>query len=224
MRPRQTWAQEMESQNFRIQGGNFNMTSGSKNSQNYKLSDVVGQTAAGLFASKGFLINAGFINVPLSVFAFSVSPTVVDFRELFPNVPVEKILQLTVSNGDSAGYTVTVAENQPLSTSAGAEIPDTACEPEKICTTAQASSWNKNTSYGFGYHLMGRTIPTDFQNENFYRSFPATRRGETPSLVMQSQAKKVTDTAVMTLRLVIGPNQPVGRYKNVLSFTALAGI
>src|SRR3989338_10892061 len=35
-------AQVMSSENFVLQGGNFNMTSGNKESQNFKLSDVVG--------------------------------------------------------------------------------------------------------------------------------------------------------------------------------------
>ena len=40
-------AQEMSSQNFKVQGGNFSITSGSKASENFRLTDLVGQTAAG---------------------------------------------------------------------------------------------------------------------------------------------------------------------------------
>src|SRR3989338_9087215 len=57
--PTIAFAQEMSSPNFRIQGGNLNMTSGNKASQNFNLSDVVGQTASSLFSSKGYLIQSG---------------------------------------------------------------------------------------------------------------------------------------------------------------------
>lgn len=220
-------AQEMQSQNFKIQGGNFNMTSGNKASQNYKLSDVVGQTAAGLFASKGYLIQAGFLNAAAGeALSFSVYPSVADFGNLTPNNPVERSLRITIGNGNATGYSVRVSENQPLSTLAGAEIADTVCNSGKdgACTIISAAKWSDNSSYGFGYKISGRTIPQDFNKESFYRPFPATRRNENPILIMQSAAKKVVDQATMTLRINIGPNQPVGQYRNVLSFSALVGI
>lgn len=219
-------AQEMNSQNFKIQGGNFNMTSGEKSSTNFKLSDVVGQTAAGVFASKGYIIQAGFLNAAAGeVFSFTVVPAVVDFGNLLPNVAMEKTVEIAIANGNVPGYIVKAAENQPLSTSVGSEIPDTVCDlPDKPCTTAAASSWVKNTTYGFGYRLSGMTVPIDFGKEGYFRPFPATRRNEQPALIMQSQAAKVTDKATMTLRLAIGREQPVGLYRNVISFTAIAGI
>ena len=220
-------AQEMNSENFKIQGGNFNMTSGNKTSQNFKLSDVVGQTAAGLFTSKGYIINAGFLNAAAGAFfTFTVSPPVVDFGTLLPNTPVEKQILITIANGDVPGYQVKVSENQPLATLVGAEIPDTACDSGtgNPCTKAQASLWTGSGTYGFGYHLTGKTVPTDFEKEGYYRPFPATRRNEPHILIMESKARKVADTATMTVRVNVSPNQPVGQYRNVLSFTALAGI
>jgi|DewCreStandDraft_4_1066084.scaffolds.fasta_scaffold01229_41 hypothetical protein len=221
-----TFAQEMSSQNFKIQGGNFNMTSGEKSSTNFKLSDVVGQTAAGIFASKGYIIQAGFLNGAAGeVFSFTVLPPVIDFGTLFPNMPIEKTLTIKIENGNVPGYLVKVSENQPLSTSVGSEIPDTACDKaEKPCTPSQASEWIKNTTYGFGYQMSGITVPAEFANKNYFRPFPATRRNEQAALIMQSKARKVKDEATMTLKLNISKEQPVGVYKNVISFTAIAGI
>ena len=219
-------AQDMNSQNFKIEGGNLNMTSGNKASQNYKLSDVVGQTTAGLFASKGYIIQSGFLNGAAgAVFSFSVTPSVVDFGTLSPKIPVEKTIRITISNGNMPGYTVRVSENQPLATTAGAEIPDTVCDEGKNpCTYSNASEWSKNSTFGFGFRMAGRTVPVDFAKINFYRPFPATRRGEQSILIMQSGAKKVVDQATMTLKVNISKTQPVGQYKNVLSFTAMGGI
>ncbi|MBM3283681.1 hypothetical protein FJY90_05565 [Candidatus Gottesmanbacteria bacterium] len=218
-------AQEMKSQNFKIQQGNFNITSGNKASTNFKLSDVVGQTAAVLFSSKGYLIQSGYLNGAMGeVFSFSVIPVAVDFGDLSPNTPVEKTIKLTISNGNVPGYTVKVSANQPLSTSVGAEIVDTVCDGPAVCSAAAAAAWVKNTSYGFGYRIVGKTVPADFAKEGFFRPFPAIRRNEQPMTVMQTQAKKVTDQATVTLKVNVGPNQPVGQYRNTVSFTAMAGI
>lgn len=223
--PTTIFAQEMNSQNYKISGGNFNMTSGNKASQQFKLSDVVGQTAAGTFTSKGFILNAGFLNGAAGdIFSFSVSPSSIDFGELLPDTPVEKTLRLAISNGNVPGYTVTGSENISLSTAVGAEIVDTACDTSMPCTITSANKWDLNTTYGFGYRMEGKTVPSDFRTEGFYRPFPSTVRNENGAVVMQSKAKKVVDQATLTLRLNTSRQQPVGQYQNVLSFTAIAGI
>src|SRR3990167_8306802 len=72
------FAQDMSSQNFIIQGGNFNITSGNKSSTNFRLADVVGQTAANTFASKGYIIQAGFLNsAQAQALSFTVSPSLI---------------------------------------------------------------------------------------------------------------------------------------------------
>ena len=221
-------ADDMSSQNFKIQGGNFNMTSGNKASQNYKLSDVVGQVSAGVFGSKGYIIQSGFLNGAAGeVFSFSVTPNAVDFGNIIPQVPIEKKIRITIANGNMPGYSVSVTENQPMSTLAGAEIAGTICDTEDKnppCTNSTASKWVKNATYGFGYRMEGRTVPQDFTKDNFYRPFPSTKQGEQAALVMKSEAKKVVDQGNMTLRLNVDKSQPVGQYRNVLTFTAMAGI
>ncbi len=219
-------AQVMKSENFVLQGGNFNMTSGNKESQNFKLSDVVGQVAAGIFTSKGFIINAGFLNGAAGTFLnFSVSPTLADFGQLTAETPVTRDLTIKIANGNYPGYIVKASQNQPLKTFVEAEIPDTACDSsDNPCTKAQGTLWQSPTSYGFGYRMSGRTVPTDFLHANYFRPFPATRKNEQPVIVMQSQAKKVTDEGKMHLNLNVSKDQPVGQYRNVISFTAIAGI
>ncbi len=223
---REAAAQDMSSQNFKIEGGNFNMTSGNKASKNFKLSDVVGQTAANIFASKGYIIQTGFLNTSAGApFAFSVSPTLVDFGILSPNIPVQKEVRVSISNGNATGYNVKVAQNQPLSTSVAAEIPDTVCDTNSNpCIKTIASLWKQNASYGLGYKVSGKTVTKDLLADNYYRPFAATRKNEQPTLFLESHAKKVVDQATMTLRLVVGPNQPVGQYRNVITFTAMVGI
>lgn len=219
-------AQEMESQNFKIQGGNFNMTSGNKASTNFRLSDIVGQTAATIFASKGYIIQSGFLNsAGAGIFYFSVTPQTVDFGNLTPDSPQVRLVTIKIANGDVPGYIVKAAENQPMTTTAEATIPDTICDEAKnTCTPKKASLWQKTTAYGFGYRMDGKTVPKDFSKDGYLRSFAATRRNEEPEAVMQTQARKVTDLATMTLKVNVSRSQPVGQYRNVISFTAIAGI
>jgi hypothetical protein len=218
-------AQEMNSQNYRIQGGNLNMTSGDKSSSSYKLSDVVGQSASIIFSSKGYSVNSGFLNSAAGTnFSFTISPINIDFGELKPKNPVEQNLTLTISNGNVPGYTVKVSESQPLSTSLGAEIPDTRCDPKTPCTPEKAAEWQNDAIYGLGYRMTGSATPLDFSRGYLYRSFPAILRNEKPATIMKSRAKKVTDMAGMSIKVNIPKEQPVGQYKNILIFTAIAGI
>jgi len=232
--PRPTRAQEMTSENFKIQGGNFNMTSGSKSSTNFNLSDVVGETAAGVFASKGFLIQSGFLNVSAGeTFTFTVTPALLDFGQLIANNPIERELHIGISTGNVAGYKIGVSENHPLSSQTGAEIPDTTCDPAdggaskkqpQPCTYSIASKWMASTTYGFGYRMTGRTVSSNFSASNLFRPYAATSRNEDPALIMQSTQTKVTDSAVMSVKVNIDQHQPVGIYTNNLRFTASVGI
>lgn len=216
----------MKSDNFKIQGGNFNMTSGSKSSSNYSLADVVGETAAGIFASKGYVINGGFLSSAAATYlSLSVTPSLIDFGSLYPNLPEEKSIYIKVKTGDTVGFTVRTIENYPLKTAFQAVIPDTHCD-ENInpCLINRSAPWLKNVSYGFGYRMAGSAIVAGFENASHYRSFPALSRNEGAVPIMQQSGKKITAEAVMTVRLNIGPNQPVGDYSNSISFSALSGI
>jgi hypothetical protein len=218
-------AQEMSSQNFEIQGGNFNMTSGNKTSTNFRLSDVVGQNASITFASKGYVIQSGFLNTAAaSIFSFSVYPQTIDFGILTADTPVIKQATIKIANGEVPGYVIKVLQNQPLSTTLNASIPDTICDAGTSCTPKKANQWNKLTTYGFGYRMDGKTASKDFTKDNFFRAFAASTRNEDPVIIMETKARKVVDTATMTLKVNVNRSQPVGIYRNVLTFIALAGI
>lgn len=220
-----THAQDMSSESFQIRGGNFNMTSGQKESENFKLADVVGQVAAQIFTSKGYIINAGFLNAAGGeFFGLSVSPSTVDFGTLLPNLPAEKSVVIGVTTGNFPGYTVTVAENHTLKTLVEAEIPDTSCNSDSPCSPNQAGTWSGSGKPGFGYHMDGKTVTKDFQESSSYRPFASVSQNIRPSLIMTSTAKKTSDHATMTLKVLIDQNQAVGQYKNILQFSALIGL
>ena len=68
------YADNLDSDNYTIQMGNINMTSGRKSSSSYTLTDTVGQTFQGQFDSNGYVLLAGFQYIhSLTTFSFSIS-------------------------------------------------------------------------------------------------------------------------------------------------------
>ncbi|KKS75287.1 MAG: hypothetical protein UV46_C0021G0003 [Candidatus Gottesmanbacteria bacterium GW2011_GWC2_42_8] len=55
-------AQEMKSEKYTIEGSNFNISSGISVSDNFRLTDLVGNAQAQIFTAKGFYRQSGFKN------------------------------------------------------------------------------------------------------------------------------------------------------------------
>lgn len=220
-------AQEMSSPNFKIQGGNFNITSGEKSSGKYKLTDTVGQTIANQFASKGYVIQSGFQNSFLgSTFNLTISPTSIDFGQLFPGSFNEKNMNVRVANGQTPGYIIKFAQNHLLTFVSGSTIANTACnlDTKKICSKEKASQWSDVKVYGFGYRVIGKTAANDFDKEQYFRPFPSTDNNEEPVTIMESKQKNANDSAGIILRVNPSSSQPVGLYTNTLTFEAIPRI
>src|SRR5258708_19270498 len=76
-------ADDMSSTSYKIQFGNFNITSGTKTSTSYKLTDTAGQTAAGQFGLTNNLVKSGFQYIyPFQKFTFKVPPQSINFCSL----------------------------------------------------------------------------------------------------------------------------------------------
>jgi len=213
----------MESPLYKIQFGTVDIAGGKKSSDNYRLSDSVGQTAAGQFASTGYIIKAGFQYLySIIPFSFSVSQTRIDFGLLTPNIPKTAQTVLTVSFGGAGSYQVTVIEEGPLRTLNGAAtIPDTSCDGgSNTCTESLAKPWTQNSAYGFGYNLSGDDIPSDFINSTYYRPFPDRNNGENPAIVMSSPNVGRNRQATVTFKVNISPIQPAGVYQTIINFVA----
>jgi len=218
-------AQDMSSTNYKIEGGNFNMTGGSKASDNYNISDTVGSTAVGLFNSQGFIIQTGFPYLTgVEPFRFSLSKTRLAFGNLTPNQPAIQQIYAVVENGLSSGYQVFAGQVKPLTSENGATIPDTRCDnPQKPCTINQAQVWKDSNAPGFGYGLSGQVIPTDFKNITYFRPFPNLSDRQDPEVIMSSRAHKTRDQTDINFKLNVSSSQPVGIYKNTIIFTAIPG-
>lgn len=203
------------------------MSLGTIYSENFRLTDLVGNSQSQIFTAKGFFAQSGFLNSAASdSFSFSTSPPAISFAKPQSSKMQEKSLRLTVSNSNLLGYSITTYQNQPLTTSAGTEIPDTYCSlaKKKICSSDKAAAWTSKDIYGFGYRVESPSALPDFKNPAYFRSFASKSKNGEPEKIISSFTRKLTESSEIVLRLNFSPLQPPGIYNNVIHFTALPGI
>jgi len=209
----------MQSDSYKILFGNFNITSGTKTSSSYTLTDTVGQTAAGEFNSTGYTVKAGFQYIyTLYDFSFSISDITIDFDTLTPGTPKTATNILTIS-APGTGYSITTLENHPLQTANNDQISDTTCD-DSSCSESSASPWTLATTYGFGFNISGNDVPLDFVDTTYFRQFADDSSGETPQVIMSSTQAGQNRTATVTYKVNIAGNQTAGDYSNYLTFIA----
>jgi len=132
-------AQQFSSSSYKINWGNFNMTSGLKKSTNYQLTDTVGQNAPGYSEKNGIAIKAGFqyIYDTFTELSFSIDKLNINFGTLEPGVGVTDTNLLIVTTPSGRGYQITAQENHPLWISPNHFIPDTLATPTTVPSPRQ---------------------------------------------------------------------------------------
>lgn len=199
-------AQHFQSNSFIIDWGNFNMTSGTKVSNDYKLSDTVGQNAPGQYDSDHYTLKAGAQyaydkNFP---FSFSISSLQINFGSLVIGVTSAATNTLTVSSPAGHGYQVNASDNHPLANlNSGVTIPD-----------ITDGVWT--TGYGFGFNAQGNGTSAYFADNTFYRHFSPV-----PLTIMSENSPQQNRSATITYKINISSAQPAGKYENAIIYTAV---
>lgn len=218
-----SYALDMESSQYQLKYTNVNITSGNKESASYKLSDTVGQLAAGEFSSTGYVIKAGFQYFHSIIpFRFTISNTNINLGTLLPSTPSTGTTTLTIYFGGAGQYQVTAIEEGALKTLDGASsIPDTSCDGgASTCTETLAKPWTLNSAYGFGYNMSGNDIPSDFVDATYFRPFPDRTAAEAPAVVMSSTNVGKNRQSTVTFKANISNIQPAGTYQTIINFVA----
>ncbi len=218
-------AERMESHSYVIQFGNFNMSAGKQNSTSYKLTNSMGQIAAGpygQYGSSGYFVGGGFQYIyQIGHFSFSLSKTAINLGTLTYGSLNTDSHTLTI-NTRGAGYTIYAYEKHPLKLESGSTtIPDTTCD-DGSCSETQASSWVNNNIGGFGFNVNGPDAASDFVDSNYYRQFADQAKNEPMQAIMSSANLAVDDQATVTYKAgLTSGSQAAGNYSTYVSYVAV---
>jgi len=216
-------AQHFSSDNYIIDWGNFNITSGNKTSGNYKLSDTVGQIAPGTYQKTGVLLKSGFqyIYDTFITFAFSIDNLDINFGILTPGIASTAVNTITISTPSGHGYQISSQESHPLSLGNGITIPDTVCDSP--CDESTSNSWVNSSTYGFGFNASGVGASSYFANSTYFRQFAnvAASPAETPQIFMSENSPVENRQSTITYKVNISPAQSAGIYHNFIVYTAV---
>ncbi len=221
------YAENLQSSSYKIQFGNFNVTSGEKSSASYNVTDTVGQVEAGPYGQYGvssYFVGGGFQYIyQIDKFSFRISKQNIDFGTLSPNIHITDSHTITITTPGSTGYKVYAYEAHRLQHTNGITyIPDTTCNAG-TCTHTTAELWTTQTIPGFGYNMSGTHVPADFASTSYYRNFADVSLGEQMQTVMSSTSRANKESATVTYKLGVGGTQAAGDYSTYVVFVAVPG-
>lgn len=246
--PKQAFAEEMKSDSYKIQFGNFNMGSGRRDGDTYILSDTMGGLASGpygQYGSSNYFIGSGFQYVyQIDYFFFSISKLSIELGELFPGSFKTDSHDISVTTNGASGYSVYVFENHPLrhisvdSPGSTTDISDTNCDAG--CDESTAGIWNNPNNPGFGFNVTAKVLPNsstpgysfnigdddvadDFINSNYFRQFANNEAGESMQLIMGSNNVALNNEATVTYKAAMSGDQAAGNYQTSIVFVAVPG-
>lgn len=212
-------AETLTSPNYKIRLGNFNMTSGTKSSTSYNLTDTVGQIAAHFFSSSGYHVKAGFQYIyTLYNFSFAISSLALDLGTLTSNTFSTASNTLTVT-APGQGYSVSALQTRKLTNISGNTIQDTTCD-SGTCTETSAGVWTTATGNGFGYNVNGNDVAPDFIGSTYFRPFPDLSLSEPAATIMTSAAAGKNRTANITYKVSPPGSQASGVYTTQIIYIA----
>lgn len=224
------FAQEMNSDSYKIQFGNFNMGSGRRDGDTYILSDTMGGLATGpygQYGSSNYFIGSGFQYVyQIDYFFFSISKLSIELGELFADSFKTDSHTISVTTNGASGYNIYVFENHPLRQIAvdlvdAADINDTNCD--EGCDESIAGLWVDASNAGFGFNISGDDVADDFINSNYFRQFANNEDGESMQSIMGSNNVAVNRSATINYKAAMPGNQAAGNYQTSIVFVAVPG-
>jgi hypothetical protein len=223
----QVYADKLESESYVITFGNFNITSGEKDSATYHVTDTVGQTGAGpygTFGSTDYFVGGGFQYIyQIPEFSFSLSAIQIDLGVLTPGSHSNANHTATVNTKGAGGYTVYAYEIQALTHSNGSNfISDTTCDLGG-CSETTAAVWTNQNIPGFGFNASGDDVVPEFTDSTYYKQFANDQSAETMQAIMTSDTIATSRTATITYKAGIAGDQAAGSYETGVIYVAVPG-
>ncbi len=224
-------ATTFQSPSYIIDWGNLNITSGKKTSTNFNLTDTVGQNAPGQYTSNGYQVKSGFqyIYDPNWKFVFTINNLSINFTNMTPGVGITNNNIISIASPSLGGYQIMVYENHSLQQSSTKYIQDTTCDGNS-CTISNSGLWNNNSTYGFGFNIIGinnSMTPTGigtsnyFTNENYFRPFANKSLSQNPQVIMSENRPTKKSLAKVTYKINLPVFQSTGKYENSITYIAI---
>jgi len=213
-------AQKFSSPSYLINWGNFNLTSGSKNSASFNLTDTVGQNAPGYSTGGGLAVKSGFqyIHDTFEYLTFTIDKLFIDFGTITPGIGVTDSNILTVTTPSGRGYQITAHEDHPLWINSQLFIPDTSCD-QGDCTLLLSTPWTQNNRYGFGFNAQGPAASQYFPSQNYYRPFANLFQNQVPAVIASESNPVKNHQTLITYKVLTSPNQSAGNYQTFITYT-----
>ncbi len=219
-------AERLESNSYLIQFSNFNVTSGSKSSTTYNVTDTVGQTAAGAYGEYGtsdYFVGAGFQYIyQIKDFSFVISDLTMNLGELTQGAFGTDSHTLTITTRGAGGYSIYAIEDHPLRSENDDEIVNTTCDAG-TCTTTTAGIWTNTAISGFGFNMVGDDVPGDFVNNTYFRPFANAETAQPMRVVMSSSNVAIDRQSTVTYQAAKSGSTAAGNYETAVSFVAVPG-
>lgn len=220
-------AESLRSDSYVISFGNFNITSGEKTSETYRLTDTVGQTGAGPYGEygvSGYFLGGGFQYIyQIKDFSFAISDINIDLGELTVGTHNSDTNQLAITTRGAGGYVVYAYETHPLLHSDNTStVADTLCDSGS-CSETAAGLWTNTSVGGFGFNVNGDDVPADFSTPNHFRQFADASSAESMQAVMSSENIARNAEATVTYKAGLSGNEPAGLYQTAIVYVAVPG-
>ena len=204
--------------------GNFNITSGEKNSTNFHLTDTAGQIAPGQYGEAGYIVKSGFQYIYAdSDFTFTLSNTSLALGLVTPGVFSQGQTSLGVTTHSASGYIVYAQEEHPLKNPVSASvIPDTTCDTS-TCSETTAAAWGTASNTGFGFTATGNDVLAAFAGGTAFKQFADASLSEAPQAIMQNTGTALGRIGTVTYQLSVDGSQAAGNYETVIKYIATPG-
>lgn len=215
-------AERFTSPTYIIDWGNFNLTSGSKTSSSFRLTDTVGQIAPGLYEGSSLKVKSGFqyIYDTFDYLSFTIDKLEIDLGTLETGLAATSTNLLTVTTPSGRGYELTAQQNHPLWINESNFIPNTRCD-DLNCTPSSSRPWTQVDKYGYGFNAAGPAALAYFPDNTYFRPFATLSDNQNPALFASSDLPVKQQATTITYKALISANQGAGEYQNYVTYTLI---
>lgn len=156
--------------------------------------------------------------------AFSIthSQTAIDFGTLSATNPVIRTSEFTLLS-PLQGAQIIANQDRPMTATNRQFVPDTTCD-NGVCTAGLASIWESSLTYGFGYRCESEdkgVCDNAFTHPNTYKQFADASANESFQTILASKQSKQLTRGKITYKINISGTQPLGGYRNTITFIAI---